>query len=555
MSIGLFIRGLKSLAPALAVLLIIALIVTPTLQAAIPGVYEVSAAEPVVKEAPQEQTATATAPPVTIQKSPKKAEEADRKAPALPVFDTDLSNSVDGTYTGKGMGYAGYITVEVKIKSQAIKSIKIIKVEADDPPYMEKAKRVIDYILKAQSLDVDTVSGATFSSNGIISAVEDALNKAAGKPSKKKTSTPQTPETVVEEPGEVVVDDTDLIDQKFIDGIYTGVGIGYNGEIHVSVTILGGSISAIAVTQHQEDQPYMDNAMALISLIVQGQSVQVDTVTGATYSSRGIINAVKDALRKAVAVLTEVPELDAPESAEETIPGNVVVGPPSPELVDTIDPTVDIGYEPVLGMYVDGTYKGLARGYKSLFQATVVIVDGNIKSINMTHADDDEYYAACVGIIDRIITRQTTDGIDTVTGCTYSSKAILDSVKNALNKAKKPEMPDAKKEDEDEDKTPEPPDDEGDGGDGGDEPGPPDDGGNGGGGDEPGSPDDGGGVDNDPEDPENGDEENDGDNENNEPDTPDGDGRDNEDTNADGGDMDSGAGDDAAEDGEAEDAE
>jgi uncharacterized protein with FMN-binding domain len=478
MSLGLFIKGLKSLTPALAVLLIVALMVTPTLQAAIPGVYEVAAAEPVVEETPQEQTAPAV-PPITIQKSPKKVEEA-RKAPALPEFDADLGQCADGIYTGTGTGYAGDITVRVKIKSHAITSIKIIKVEADDPPYMAKAKKVIGYILKAQSLNVDTVSGATFSSNGIISAVGDALNKAAGKPSQKKAP---APEAVKEDPAEDVIDDTDLTDKKFADGVYTGVGIGYTGEVHVAVTILNGALSRIEVTKHQEDEPYMGDAMALIPLIIQRQSVQVDTVTGATYSSRGIINAVKDALKKAV--LTESPELDAPESVEDTIPGNVTAPPPE---LGSVDPDADAGYETVYGMYLDGTYKGLARGYKSLFQATVVIVDGNVKSINITHDDDEDYYAPCVGIIDRIITRQTTDGIDTVSGCTYSSKAILDSVNNALKKAKKPEMPEGKKEDEDDNNAPDPPDDDegnGDGGDGGDESGPSD------GGDESGQPGDG----------------------------------------------------------------
>ena len=48
----------------------------------------------------------------------------------------------------------------------------------EDTAYLDAASAVIDSILEQQSTDVDTVSGATFSSNGILHAAEDALRKA-----------------------------------------------------------------------------------------------------------------------------------------------------------------------------------------------------------------------------------------------------------------------------------------------------------------------------------------------------------------------------------------
>ena len=50
--------------------------------------------------------------------------------------------------------------------------------QGEDSAYLSQAESVIDSILSAQSTDVDTVSGATFSSTGILNAVDDALGKA-----------------------------------------------------------------------------------------------------------------------------------------------------------------------------------------------------------------------------------------------------------------------------------------------------------------------------------------------------------------------------------------
>lgn len=55
----------------------------------------------------------------------------------------------------------------------------MVSAEKEDAAYFEAAQGVIDEILEMQSTDVDVVSGATFSSNGILGAVEDALGKAA----------------------------------------------------------------------------------------------------------------------------------------------------------------------------------------------------------------------------------------------------------------------------------------------------------------------------------------------------------------------------------------
>ena len=84
----------------------------------------------------------------------------------------------DGTYTGSAQGFGGTITVQVTLASDEITDIQVTSAPGEDSAYLSQGEGVISSIISAQSTDVDTVSGATFSSTGIINAVVDALGKA-----------------------------------------------------------------------------------------------------------------------------------------------------------------------------------------------------------------------------------------------------------------------------------------------------------------------------------------------------------------------------------------
>lgn len=84
----------------------------------------------------------------------------------------------DGTYTGEAQGFGGTIQVQVTLASDEITDIQVTSAPGEDSAYLSQGEGVISSILSAQSTDVDTISGATFSSTGIINAVVDALGKA-----------------------------------------------------------------------------------------------------------------------------------------------------------------------------------------------------------------------------------------------------------------------------------------------------------------------------------------------------------------------------------------
>lgn len=338
----------------------------------------------------------------------------------------DLSICADGTYYGSARGYAGNIKVKVVIKDHKMISIDVVEVEADDAPYIAKAKKgVISAMLRTQSISVDAVSGATYSSNGIIKAVENAIARASGKSVNDKKSS-----TKKKKPSRK--HDTSLDGSKFRDGVYTGTGTGFNGRITVSVTISGGRITKISVINNEgDDKPYLDKASkGVIARILSAQNTKVDAVSGATYSSNGIIEAVEKALKKAV-VKSDADDPQKPDTPDTPENPETPTEPDTPSGPD----------EPEEGLYIDGTYEGFARGFKGFMYVSVLIENSRITSIDVTKTQDDEpYISMAKKLIDKIITKQTTDGVDAVSGATYSSNGILDSVKKALDKARKTEQ-------------------------------------------------------------------------------------------------------------------
>lgn len=84
----------------------------------------------------------------------------------------------DGTYTGEADGFGGTVKVEVTVKKQKITEVNVTSAEGEDGSYLSMAEDIIPKIVDAQSAEVDTVSGATFSSTGIKNATKQALEKA-----------------------------------------------------------------------------------------------------------------------------------------------------------------------------------------------------------------------------------------------------------------------------------------------------------------------------------------------------------------------------------------
>jgi NosR/NirI family nitrous oxide reductase transcriptional regulator len=225
----------------------------------------------------------------------------------------------DGTYTGTGTGYRPNTEVSVTIKNNKITSIELISTNDTEDFFNRAWSSIKNAILNNQSTKVSTVSGATRSSNGIIEAVNDALNSAKNGTTSNSTSSSSTnsnssnssSSSSTTNNSNSSTDNYSTTDSNnnsssttsssiYQDGTYTGTGNGYRPNTQVSVTINSGKITSIELISTNDTDNFFNRAWSsLKNAIITAQSTKVSTVSGATRSSNGIIEAVNDALSQA----------------------------------------------------------------------------------------------------------------------------------------------------------------------------------------------------------------------------------------------------------------
>lgn len=355
----------------------------------------------------QKDTAVSTQETTANEKksNQKTAAVTTKAAPTVAPLAEQTGGYKDGTYTGSGTGFSGEITVQVVIEGGKITDITILST-TDDSPYIDNASALLKTIIATQSTNVDTVSGATYSSVGLISAVRDALQKAGGS-SAGNSALPSLAAANSNASGDAPSISAVSEPSSYRDGTYVGTGTGFAGAITVQVTVSDGKISDISVLSANDDSPYLDNAMSLLGNIIAANSTNVDTVSGATFSSVGLIEAVRNALANAGA--------DGGNHTIETTPAEVPQG---------------------RFPYPDGVYVGSGEGYRGEVTIAVSLKEGTIDNIMVMHTDDDaSYFKRAETLLKQVLQQQTTD-LDAISGATFSSEGILDAITDALEQAK-----------------------------------------------------------------------------------------------------------------------
>lgn len=415
------VKGITAIIPAvcLAVLMVTVLTGYKTPQA---KKYEASETEDIsqIKEALAKESTAAMAE-TTKKNTTKKGKKG-----AIDVK--------DGTYKGSANGYGGKVTVNVTVSKKTMTAIDVVSAPGETDSFFQRAKGVIDEMLTAQSTDVDVVSGATYSSNGIIGAVKNALfgtesnNATAANAGNAAGSAPSV--SKVSESG------------TWKDGTYTGSGKGFGGTISVKVTVEDGKISAIDVTSASgETASYFSKAKGIIPKMISGQTTNVDAASGATYSSNGIITAVRNALSKAETGKSSTKKKkkkNKKNKKKNSGSNNNNIAAPAE------------GYE-------DGTYTGSAACSGEQFKeysvtANVTIKNGKISAVEISSTAKGTNLKQFMSrdevknLPSLIVSKNGTSGVDAVSGATYSSHAIFNAVNDALSKAKKNSSSTEKKE-------------------------------------------------------------------------------------------------------------
>lgn len=350
-----------------------------------------------------------------------------------PTTEVPEGGYKDGTYQGSGTGFGGTITVQVTVSGGKITAVDILSASGETGSYFASAQGVVSKVLSSQSPNVDAVSGATYSSNGIIQAVQNALSQAGNSDSATPTPTP-TPK-----PAKKPKKDTSV---SYKDGVYEGQAEGFDGTVTVKVTIKNGKIKKISNTNTDTPEFFNKAWKTIKSNVISRQSTsEIDTVSGATFSSNGILGALSQALSKADQSGTTDSKEEDITPTPTAVPDETVTPIPTELPQPTKTPDNPSDEQPVVNLLKDGTYTGSAMGYSGQVNITLTIKDGKITEVTNTNSDTRSFFnKAWRSIQPKILEKQSTEGIDTVSGATFSSMGILDASKIALEQAKNTEV-------------------------------------------------------------------------------------------------------------------
>lgn len=352
-----------------------------------------------------------------------------------PTTEVPEGGYKDGTYQGSGTGFGGTITVQVTVSGGKITAVDILSASGETGSYFASAQGVVSKVLSSQSPNVDAVSGATYSSNGIIQAVQNALSQAGNSDSATPGATP----TPTPKPAKKPKKDTSV---SYKDGVYEGQAEGFDGIVTVKVTIKNGKIKKISNTNTDTPEFFNKAWKTIKSNVISRQSTsEIDTVSGATFSSNGILGALSQALSKADQSGTTDSKEEDITPTPTTVPDETVTPIPTEIPQPTKTPDNPSDEQPVVNLLKDGTYTGSAMGYSGQVNITLTIKDGKITEVTNTNSDTRSFFnKAWRSIQPKILEKQSTEGIDTVSGATFSSMGILDASKIALEQAKNTEV-------------------------------------------------------------------------------------------------------------------
>ena len=341
----------------------------------------------------------------------------------------------DGVYIGSAQGFGGIIRVSVIIKNGQISSIDVIEHEKETPSYYAIAEKIVPEMLRKQSTNVDVISGATYSSNGIKNAVIDALNQAAGKPVKNSG---------VQENSDSEKETAKKAKGIPADGVFEGSAVceKFNYTIQLRAKFKDGKTVAISSlklvnNEDRENIPYCNRAWKpTIKNILKKQSSNVDGVSGATYSSNAIKEAYINALEKAIAK-NEGRKVNKKKEKGKAVDNK------------KMDDDVEISSEKIY----DGTYEVTAvcspdeeeefAPYR--LTATFEFKNENLIAITDVRSDAEsnkKYYFWALngkgnqsGVLEQLLKNQGTKGLSAVSGATCSSLTWKELYRKAVEKA------------------------------------------------------------------------------------------------------------------------
>ena len=364
------------------------------------------------------------------------------------------------SFTGTGRGLMGDIKVEVGF---SIDSIKIIQ-EEETVGIGDLALRSIpDRIVEANSLDIDAITSATITTDGIKNAVKDALYQA-----------------VEEITGEALMA-KEAGPKSAVAGEMIGTGAGLHGPVVVRVESSDGiTIENIEVIEHSETPGIGTKAIdELPAIIVQNNNYDVDHISGATVTSNAIKEGVKEAMETGggtseqflvsaigsngpimlsfettdgksiqdIQIVNEQVEFNISKKVEETDSVSAASVKAEEEEVEEVVEEVDSISSPSkavieadLSTFETGEneYLGQGDGMNGSLVVRITTADGTkIDDVTvLEHHETEGIGTLAIDALPKQIVKKQSLELDSISGASVTSRAILDGTKEALEKAK-----------------------------------------------------------------------------------------------------------------------
>lgn len=369
----------------------------------------------------------------------------------------DLDSVEDGVYSGSADGYSGPISVEVTVEGGEITDVKVLS-HSDSPGISDPAiEEVPAAMVAGNTTEVEVVSGATFTSTGIINAVNIALTGEAGEAS----------EAPVVDEGEED-EEVEVSDNVYVDGTYTETVEGHNGPMTVEVVVEGNVITSVVVLEHEETDGLADPALEDVpAAIIARNGTDVDVVSSATVTSEAVIKAVEKALGPKVRAATyndgtyeaTVDALHGPLSVEVTVADGVISdvvvtehseteGLTDPavtdlpaEMVETNSTDVDVVSGATLtskavksavdeALFAAATsYQVTVQGHNGPLTVVAAVEDGTITNVEVTeHEETDGLADPALADVPAAIVETNSTEVEVVSGATITSEAIIEAV-------------------------------------------------------------------------------------------------------------------------------
>ena len=190
-----------------------------------------------------------------------------------------LGAAEGATYMGTAQGFGGDVTAYVTVNEDG--RIEAVSVSGPNETVGKGSlaiEQLPEQIVLANGTQVDAVAGVTVTSHAILAVVDSALAdrvEAEGAPA-----------------------DREIV---YTPGVYTGRGFGFCSYVTVETEFSRNEILSVRVTDNGGETPYLRDLCAekIPSQIVENQSLNVDVVTGATWGSNAVINAVAQCVDQA----------------------------------------------------------------------------------------------------------------------------------------------------------------------------------------------------------------------------------------------------------------